>query len=195
MTLQQPDGLTTDANLFLVGNSRLVNFGATEPTLKNNGDLWFEPGAYFPQPWTWDSSVNFWLSNPILEDFGSVAVTGSSGILRPTLNYGVNTGRLKILRAVIALTETSGLTHSTLNYYTFNVSYYNASNALTTLYTLNTRSDTATALQANGYKTIQEDVNLFIPGDAKNMRIGYVKTGASTANMNLTAYYLMRYTR
>jgi len=101
MPLQQPDGFRPDGNLKAVSDNRYISYGTTEPIIKSAGDLWFEAGAVFPQPWEWNAAEQTWLSSPFVLDWGYTSFTLNSQTSESWTNrtapfYGVTANRIRL---------------------------------------------------------------------------------------------------
>lgn len=125
MPFQQPDGFRADGNLKQVSDTKKISYGITEPNIKNNQDLWFEPSG-FPQPWEWDSSTSRWRSNP--QAFDMFLPSNTAGSVRIDKICPIGTSFIWLESyAVMLSTRGSGTIDTNLNYWTCVLEFTNTS--------------------------------------------------------------------
>lgn len=166
----------------------------TQPTSLTNGLLWFETDAIYSQPWEWETANSRWLSNPVLVPFSSEIVSNTFTWVFSIPFYNVSNPKIRALNASIFIANT-GAAHNTTNQYQFRLDYLLGSGAYTTLYNfINNTGDNPSALGANGFRRINENINLDFPGNAWNIRFVATRIGTPPA-IQMSGNVTIRYAR
>lgn len=193
---------------FLESASKFLNIGGKRethdtvaPTNPQNGDCWWEPGARYPQPWEWDSSNSQWMSQLIPLQFGTVKfIPPMSGnnfnvFPQPIWFYNVAANRVKVVSGNIFL-QTFATAHTQgVNFLNFTVRYVLGTGVLTPLYTFpEDTGNNSTAMTANGFRRINANIDLYLPGNAWNIAFVYSVYG-SPGECHMTPIFWIRMAR
>lgn len=172
-----------------------------EPTNKINGLLWFELGSFFPQPWTWESANNLWMSNTILFDFSTIGFTATTNdattaFNRPVPFYGVTPNRSRI-EHIFGLynTEASPAAHNTNNYFNVNLKYFRGSDSTPQqLFLLPENTQGMTLTGGSRFRRVTQSPDIWLPGNTWFIQQEIQKkvaSGATAASISVSTNLMM----
>lgn len=193
--------ISTAKNYILGGDNGLkVTHDTVAPSSPNNGDLWWEPGGKYPQPWEFDSNNGQWMSQVFAMQFPTIKhgfVTGSNGNVwpQPTWFYNVAGNRIKVISGSIFVQTFATAQTQSVNFINFTIRYLLGTGAYTPLYTFpEDTGNNSPAMTANGFRRINADINLYIPGNAWNLAFIYAPYG-SPGEVHMTPQLWVRFPR
>ncbi len=182
------------ADNYVIGNSLRITHSTTQPSSPSNGDLWWEPGARYPQPWEWDSASSNWMSQPVSHTFDWMAVTATNTYPKPVEFYTVTTDKIKLI-FINAFIQTTGTAQSGTNFYGFQTQYLLGTGVYTLLYNWPENTGTVpSAMGANASRRINLTPNLYLPGNAWNIAFKPISFG-TPGTINVTLTYWMKFPR
>jgi hypothetical protein len=193
-----PSSITVDTKgrvSAIASQSQNVTYGVTAPINPSNGDAWFEPGAFFPQPWSWNSAESIWMSAPASLDFGSSAfsqASGTSAVLRPVYFYNTTSNRIQIVQAFGLLnTGATVSAHTATDYFTFKLQTLKGDATSPDVYTFTENSANMTSTGATRYKRIAATPNIWLPGNCWTISSAAVRVGSAGTNNYVVAESLI----
>src|SRR4028119_1575873 len=162
---------------FLESIAKYYNLGSLKvthdtvaPSNPSNGDLWWEPGARYAQPWEWDSSNSQWMSQLIPFNYGSLRYTGTRFVPAAVWFYNTTANRIKVVSANLFVQTFATAQTQGVNFYNFTLRYLLGTGSYTTLYTFpEDTGNNSTAMAANSYRRINANIDLYLPGNAWNL--------------------------
>jgi hypothetical protein len=173
-----------------------IAYDASAPVNPDNGFIWFEPGAIYPQPWRWDAANQLWLSNTILFDFLS-SFSSSSGVNKAVPFFNNTGNRIKIEHAfgILSNTLTGAIAHDSTNFYSFKLRHYLGTGTFSgTEYSFpeNTQNIPATGIT---YRRITQNPSIFLPGNSWFLRLEATKNGATATSIQAQISLFLRFAR
>lgn len=189
--------LDSVAKYYRIGGTR-VTHDTVAPSSPANGDLWWEPGARYPQPWEWDSSQSVWICQPYPVSFNQNLLTHTSGtqgynFMMPVEFYNVTGNRIK-LTMINMVVQTFATAQDASNYYYFTLRYLLGTGLYTAAHTMTTNTASAGGMTANNYRRINDYPNVWIPGNAWN--IAFINVGVGNpGQLNWCAQVWLRVAR
>lgn len=171
--------LIQSAESYLVANTRRITHSLTMPSSPSDGDLWWEPGAKYPQPWEWESANSLWLAQLTKIGWNNQSLTGTLNFPMPVEFYNNAIPKIK-LTFINAYVTNGASAHDATNYYSFQTRYMTGSGTYTTLLTWTENTGiTPGPLGISGLRRINQIPNLYIPGNAWNITFSCTKNGTA----------------
>ena len=189
------DRLETFSRQLQVNNNN-VFYGAGLPSSPSNGDVWFEPDALYPQPWTYDSAESEWMSSPFFLDWGA-AFFGDSGSIEKALPfYGIAENKIKLRQVIGFIRNTSATAHTGSNYLSFKIDSLFGTGLYTDQYIIPVDTGTnPSALGGNGVRRVLQNPNVWILGTAWTLRLVITETGTITGTCQINFGAYLQYAR
>lgn len=198
------DRLVSSAKNYILGgdSGQRVTYDTVAPTSPQNGDLWWEPGARYPQPWEFDSSNSQWMSQIFPMNFGTQKYIHGTTNLQNDFNvapqpiwfYNVTANRVKVVSGNIFVKAFTAQTQGT-NFINFTARYLTGTGSYTALYTFpEDTGNNSTALAAGGVRRINNNVDLYMPGNAWNLAFIYAVYG-NPGEVHMTPVFWIRMAR
>lgn len=170
------DFLDNQAKYFKLGNN-LITYDTVQPANPVTGDLWYEPGAQYPQPWEWDGANAVWLSGTIPVPFGRQSIATETIIDYPIEFYGVTANKIKILsfRGIIRAVGTQTST----SYWSQSLIYFLGTGSYAFFHAIPENTGTnPSVLAVGGVRRINTIINQFLPGNAWSLSLRTFVTGS-----------------
>lgn len=191
--------LDSVAKYLRVGGVRITH-DTVAPSSPANGDIWWEPNAKYPQPWEFDTANGCWMSQTFPMQFGTLKTPVPSGSQpnvwpQPVWFYNVTANRVKVISGSIFVQTFATAQVQGTNFINFSVRYLLGTGTLTPLYVFaEDTGNNSTAMTANGFRRINADINLYLPGNAWNITFVYAVYG-SPGEVHMTPTIWVRFPR
>lgn len=178
------------AKSFKLGNN-FISYDTVMPSNPVAGDLWFEPGAQYPQPWEYDSSNQQWMSNVVPYSYNPIDVTNSSNQWpQPVWFYNTTANRVKLLGGSIFVNAITAQTQG-VNFYNFPIYYLLGTGAYAPLFTPpEDTGNNSLAMAANSFRRINYVANVYMPGNAWNISQSQIAYGTPGRIIFTPIFYL-----
>lgn len=186
-------------NQQLFGNQN-VTFSTVEPVTadKVNGAMWFEPGAVFPQPWIYDSTLGVWFSSPYQltlppDKIYSNPYTWSTFGL---YFYNVSATRTKFINTSLFIVNNVATAHTNANYYSITGYYLTSGVPIVETANISLVNNTK-LLPANGNKRIYEALTsgANTPGNAWGWRFYAEAAGSPPGSITISGFVTIQSAR
>lgn len=177
------------------------HFGASVPIGSDlvDGFTWFEPGAVFPQPWTYNMAEGCWMSGSVVIDWEynrhNIVQFGRGWLYQTLPFYGVTNNRILFRHLFGTLWNVGTVAHTASMYYQYALDRFLGSAVMES--TFNIPEDTIgltvpTYATSNGVENkpsstsmkriTQYDLNIWFTGNTWWQRLYYARLGSAASN-------------
>lgn len=185
-----------------------------------DGVLWFEPGALFPQPWIWNNAEQIWLSSPVVFNWNYNVFTinsqGGHSWINESLPFYSNINNRIYLKSMFGnLYNVGTVAHDATLYFTFFLERYLGTGLMASTVTLNTDTQglalpnytnqaSPEVIPQRPASTSQKRItmlnqNIWLSGNSWYQRLRATRSGGSTAasgvSVGLSLFQVLQFGR